>query len=698
MTEARRIDPDLLVFLPMLYVAWSDGDLSPAEMGEICRRIDGDCQQLLGPWLDPRNPPSAVELQGMLATVRGRAENLDAEEKLNLTSLGLALAQAGDRQVSDEERQALSEIETVLGVTGFEAARQMLATRRPAEPLREPEPAFVAAALQRLLDGEEADHRDRLRTLLSQPRFQRQDGWSRQEYREQVLSWCRELAAEGYGAASFPSSCGGSENLGRFVATFETLAFHDLSLLIKFGVQFGLFGGSILNLGTERHHRELLPRIGSLELPGCFAMTETSHGSNVADLETVARYDPETREFDLHTPHDGARKDYIGNAACHGRMATVFAQLEIGGHAFGVHAFVVPIRDDDGDPCPGVSIEDCGGKLGLNGVDNGRLWFEHVRVPRHNLLDRFAQVAADGSYTSSIPSPSRRFFTMLGTLVGGRVSVALAALSAAKSALAIAVRYGAQRRQFGPPDESEIRLLDYRTHQRRLMPRLAATYALHFALGRLRDRYLASSDEDRRGVETDAAGLKALSTWHTTDAVQVCRECCGGQGYLAVNRFADLKADTEVFTTFEGDNVVLLQLVAKSLLSDYQRQFGDMGFVGLMRFVAKRAAAAVAELNPITTRLTDDSHLRGRDFQLGAFRWREQHLLATVAQRLKKRIDRGVEVSQAMIECQDHLVATARAYVERVVLEAFTEAVAAIGEDDVRAALEPVCDLYALSR
>ena len=442
-------------------------------------------------------------------------------------------------------------------------------------------------------------------------------------------------------------------------------------------------------------------------------MTETGHGSNVADVETVARYDPRSGEFVLRTPEgDGARKDYIGNAACHGQMATVFAQLETGGHEFGVHAFLVPIRDADDNPCPGVEIEDCGDKLGLDGVDNGRLRFTDVRVPRDNLLDRFASVAADGAYSSPIPSPGKRFFTMLGTLVGGRVSVALAALSAAKSALAIAVRYGAERRQFGPPGEPEIRLLDYRTHQRRLMPRLAATYALHFALARLRDDFVASSkggsDEDRREVEAEAAGLKALATWHTTDAVQVCRECCGGQGYLAVNRFADLKADTDVFTTFEGDNVVLLQLVAKSLLGDFKRQFGDMGFVGLLRFVARRAATAVAERNPITTRRTDEEHLRDREFHLGAFRWREQHLLATVAQRLKKRLDRGTEISQAMIECQDHLVATAEAHVERIVLQAFADAVRGaaadrvardgVGDDGLHATLASLCDLYALSR
>ena len=105
------------------------------------------------------------------------------------------------------------------------------------------------------------------------------------------------------------------------------------------------------------------------------------------------------------------------------------------------------------------------------------------------MLDRFAQVSSDGAYSSEIASPSKRFFTMLGTLVGGRVSVGAGALSAAKTALTIAVRYGLRRRQFGPAGQPETALLDYRTHQRRLLPRLATTYAIHFAIAHLARRF-----------------------------------------------------------------------------------------------------------------------------------------------------------------------------------------------------------------
>ena len=163
---------------------------------------------------------------------------------------------------------------------------------------------------------------------------------------------------------------------------------------------------------------------------------------------------------------------------------------------------------------------------------------------------------------------------MLGTLVGGRVSVPKAGLSAAKSALAIAIKWATKRRQFGSSDTvPENILLDYPSHQRRLLPKLAKAYACHFGLEYLADRYVNHTEEDIREIETLAAGMKSYATWFATETIQECREACGGKGYLVENRFADLKADTEIFTTFEGDNTVLMQLVAKGVLSAFNENF-----------------------------------------------------------------------------------------------------------------------------
>src|SRR5262249_1541946 len=150
---------------------------------------------------------------------------------------------------------------------------------------------------------------------------------------------------------------------------------------------------------------------------------------------------------------------------------------------------LVPIRDENGDLLAGVRAGDCGLKMGLNGVDNGRLLFDQVRVPVENLLDRFARIDGEGRYESAIANPGKRFFNMLGTLVGGRLCVGSAAVSVAKSALAIAIRYATTRRQFGPAQGYEVPLLVYPTHQRRLLPALATTYVFALAFQRVRERY-----------------------------------------------------------------------------------------------------------------------------------------------------------------------------------------------------------------
>jgi acyl-CoA oxidase len=580
-----------------------------------------------------------------------------------------------------------------------------------------------AVALRRLLDGEHRLAREHTRAVLAGQEFAKgSEPLPTEEYRAQVTEWTRTLASTGGPALLFPEEFGGLGRVGDAIACFETLAHSDLSLLVKCGVQFGLFGGAVHHLGTRRHHERYLAEIASFELPGAFAMSESGHGSDVQRVRTTATYDPDSQEFVLETPSDEDRKDYIGNAARDGRLAAVFCQLVVGDTPRGVHCLLVPIRDQDGEVAENVRIEDCGHKLGLNGVDNGRIWFDRVRVPRENLLDRYAQVSAEGEYTSPIESENRRFFTMLGTLIQGRISVGGASISAAKSALTIAIRHALRRRQFGPPDsELELPLLDYRVHQRRLLPALARTYALHFAqqgvVAEL-DRIFGADDgsaeqseaeqQARRELETRAAGLKALATWHAAETIQGCREACGGAGYLSVNRLGALAADTDVFTTFEGDNTILLQLVAKSLLTGYRDEFGELGPVATAGFVAGQVWETVVErtaAREIIQRLTDDlvpgrereEDLVDREYHLGLFRWREEHILSAAARRLKRGIDDGGDPFEVFNDCQDHVLATARAHTERELLEAFADAVDRCEDPELKLVLGRLCDLHALA-
>src|SRR3954447_6876876 len=112
--------------------------------------------------------------------------------------------------------------------------------------------------LRALLDGPYPETRERVRWWLSQPGNEPVDDLPIEEHRERVLAWVRELASEGDAAIGYPERYGGRHAPRRSVSPFETLAMGDLSLLVKCGVQFGLFGGAILHLGTASHHERYL--------------------------------------------------------------------------------------------------------------------------------------------------------------------------------------------------------------------------------------------------------------------------------------------------------------------------------------------------------------------------------------------------------------------------------------------------------
>ncbi|OMB99895.1 acyl-CoA oxidase [Mycobacterium sp. NS-7484] len=572
----------------------------------------------------------------------------------------------------------------------------------------------TAEHLRNALDGRWRDVKNAMRTRLSDEVFRPHYTPNTVIARAKVAEQLKIMAAAGAAEDGFRKEHGGNGDVGAAITQIEMLAMSDLSLMVKAGVQWGLFGGAIENLGTERHHQAYVRPLIDLELPGCFAMTETGHGSDVQSLETTATYDPATQEFVIHSPTPSARKDYIGGAAETARVAAVFAQLITpDGEGHGVHCFVVPIRDDAGNDLPGITTSDCHYKGGLPGVDNGRIVFDQVRIPRENLLNRYADVAEDGTYSSPIENPGRRFFTMLGTLIRGRVTVGGSAAAAARVALDIAVRYALERRQFDAPDnEGEVLIMDYLVHQRRLLPLIAKSYALQFAQNELvaKCHELQTSDdpdaEEQRELEARAAGLKAANTWHASRSIQEAREACGGAGYLAENRLIALRADTDVFTTFEGDNHVLTQLVAKELLTAYADDIKGMSPVEWVRFAAnyagervlKRTAAQTIMQTILDTRQDNEEEgsLFNRGTQVQMFEDREEYMLASVARRLQGKA-KEMSAFDAFNAVQDHVLHAAQAHIDRVILEAFVAGIDACEDETARGLLSDVCDLYALS-
>ena len=165
----------------------------------------------------------------------------------------------------------------------------------------------TAEHLRNTLDGRFRDVKNRMRHELSDQVFRPHYTPNTVIARTKVDEQMRIMASRGAAEDGFKKEHGGNGDVGAAVTQIEMLAMSDLSLMVKAGVQWGLFGGAIENLGTERHHQAYVQKLIDLDLLGCFAMTETGHGSDVQALETTATYDPDSQEFVIDSPTPTAR-------------------------------------------------------------------------------------------------------------------------------------------------------------------------------------------------------------------------------------------------------------------------------------------------------------------------------------------------------------------------------------------------------
>ncbi|KAG5855753.1 acyl-coenzyme A oxidase-like protein [Anguilla anguilla] len=560
----------------------------------------------------------------------------------------------------------------------------------------------TTSSLSRYLDGQFCDFKNRLREEISQCEHFQSSSY------DLTLDETRDLtAARLHFVLQLPeirrhlkdlAKDRQKEYICRSLGITEVVCTADLATGVKVGVVCGLYGGAITNLGSPEQTEKWYLPVTEGEFTGMFAMTERGHGSNVRGILTEARYDPVSQEFVINMPCEDAWKMYIGNAMM-GNYACVFAQLIASGVSQGPHCFIVPIRDQQGALYPGVQAIDMKHKEGLHGVDNGILVFNNVRIPRGNLLSKFGWVSPDGAYHSPIQSKSQRFKAMLAALTPTRLGLTVQAMAAMKLGLIIAVRYSHSRRQFGPTDQEEVKIIEHQTQYLRLMPHLAAALALtfttRFAAAVLDEaRFLGTDLMSSRSLQALITGLKAYSTWENLACLQDCRECTGGMGYMMENRIPSLKCDSDVFVTFEGDNVVMLQVVVRELLTQYTRQFESSAVFGLLKHWTSSAS------DSLRTSFLGFSADKVGDlaFLLKAVSYRERVLQRSLAARLYCKVQKNkVEFFWAWNSCLHHVTSLALAHIHRVTLEQFASAVQACKVKADQALLTKFCLLHGTS-
>lgn len=336
-----------------------------------------------------------------------------------------------------------------------------------------------------------------------------------------------------------------------------------------------MFIKNLALLFTDEQQTTWMQLARDWRIVGCYAQTELGHGSNVRGLETTATFIRETDEFEIHSPSLRAIKWWPGALARTANYGVVYARLIIDGKDYGVHNFMVQLRDlDTHETMPGITCGDIGAKIGFNNVDNGYCKFHHVRIPRENMGMRLAIVDRDGKYRKNRKVPQALlYFTMLQTRME---FVSLTGWSLAK-ACTIAIRYSAVREQGYDANDKrpvkEMKVLDYQSQQYRLFPFLAAAYAI-ILNGNQMDAFTKDlSEQIHKGNQSMlnvghavSCGLKVLASDIACDGIEKCRRACGGHGYLQSSGLPVLLGDIVQTVTAEGENYVLSLQTGRTLL------------------------------------------------------------------------------------------------------------------------------------
>lgn len=527
--------------------------------------------------------------------------------------------------------------------------------------------SFEIDALKRLVYGGELELQRRTRLLQivhDEPEFQKKDKFflSRSELYEKGLRMTAKLL----------------ELIEKYKWSDEDIeiVFEEIDQRLPIGLHLSMFVPTIENQASEMQKEKWMPLIRNYSIIGTYAQTELGHGSFIRGLETTATLDLSTDEFVLNSPTLTSLKWWPGNLGKTVNHAVVLAQLIIKGKKIGLHSFLVPLRSmQDHSTLPGVELGDIGPKFGYEMVDNGFMRLTNVRIPRENMLMKYAHLDRNGNY-SKAPHDKIGY----GTMVLIRSQIIGGAAKYMGRAAVIATRYSAVRKQFpdevSPSNLEETRVLDYPTQQLKIFPWLAASYILHFCGKEMMKLFQLNQTRLRHGdtsmmseLHANSACLKALSSEISVEAMEVCRKSCGGHGYSMFSGIIDAYQDWVPSQTYEGENTVMYLQTARYLFKNLHllqsakqtpRSGSSVGY--LHEFL--RNSGVKCHCNSVTDFLSPE-------IMVDIFKNRAGHLLLLADSGLKENLKLGDSFSLSWRKNSIHFVKAAQAHAVYQLFEKF---------------------------
>lgn len=444
-----------------------------------------------------------------------------------------------------------------------------------------------------------------------------------------------------------------------------------------------------------------LPLAKSGTINGAYCQTELARGTFVRGIETTATFDLETDELVVNSPTFTSAKFWPGAIASSCTHAVLMARLIVGDNDYGVHPFIIQLRDlDDFSPVPGVELGDLGMKMGYNGTTNGYAIFHNVRIPREWLLMRHARLDRDGTYHK----PKHDKFAYL-TMLYARAVIAQGSAFKLAQAATIATRYSVVREQgLGPTGEgtadgSEMAIIQYRSQNFRLFTIISRAYAIVFTSSVLNSLYESlrqiaeNNDYASLGYyHMLLAGLKAWNTQVAADGAEDARKCCGGHGYVLTSGLPTIVAEATAPATFEGENYVMYQQVGRYLLKCLKMLKAGHSIDARMGDLHEALHNGESHCNAMGNQFLDP------EVQVSIFKHRAFQLLNQCNDSMENAVrNNRYSAAQAWNQNMMGIIAAARAFIELFVLQRFIEEVSQITDPAICATLSRLRSVFALT-